>query len=114
MKVAIIGSRGLTVKNFDEYLPPETSEIVSGAAVGIDRCAAEYAKAKGLKLTEFLPDYAKFGRGAPLRRNIEILKYCDFCLAFHDGRSRGTAYVIKNCKKLNVPMKVVLLEESPK
>lgn len=30
MKVAVIGSRGLTVRNLEKYLPEETTEIVSG------------------------------------------------------------------------------------
>lgn len=29
MKVAVIGSRGLEVKNLEKYLPEQTSEIVS-------------------------------------------------------------------------------------
>ena len=39
MKVAVVGSRGLTVRNLKKYLPEETTEIVSGGARGIDRCA---------------------------------------------------------------------------
>ena len=66
MKLAIIGSRNLTVTNLEDYIPPETTEIVSGGAKGIDTCAGEYAHAHGLPLTEFLPDYARYKRGAPL------------------------------------------------
>ena len=55
MKVAVIGSRNLTVENLGQYLPEETTEIVSGGAKGMDTCAREYAIANGLKLTEFLP-----------------------------------------------------------
>lgn len=36
MKVAVIGSRNLTVDNLGDYLPSETTEIVSGGAIGID------------------------------------------------------------------------------
>ena len=53
MKVAIIGSRSLTVQNLGEYLPQGVTEIVSGGAKGIDACAREYAHQAGLKLTEF-------------------------------------------------------------
>ena len=58
MKVAVIGSRGLTVENLGDYLPQATDEIVSGGAKGIDACAREYAEKAGLRLTEFLPDYS--------------------------------------------------------
>ena len=35
MKVAIVGSRNLTVSDLKKYLPKETTEIVSGGAQGI-------------------------------------------------------------------------------
>lgn len=106
MKVAIIGSRGLEVSDFSPYLPEGTTEIVSGGAIGIDRCARRYAQSHGLKLTEFLPDYDTYGRRAPLLRNLTIIDYSDLVLAFWDGQSRGTRFVIENCKKKNKPVKV--------
>lgn len=106
MKVAVIGSRGLTVKELGKYLPAEVTEIVSGGAKGVDTSAREYAVAKGIKLTEFLPEYGKYGRSAPLRRNITIIEYADLVLAFWDGKSRGTKFVIDYCKRIGVPVKV--------
>ena len=106
MRVAVIGSRGLHVDHLEDYLPEGVTEIVSGGARGIDACAKDYALRHGLKLTEFLPEYEKYGRGAPLRRNITIIEYADFVLAFWDGRSRGTKYVIDNCQKRNIPVAV--------
>ncbi len=108
MKVAIIGSRNLGVIGLENFLPENVTEIVSGGARGIDTCAREYAQANGIKLTEFLPDYSRYGRGAPLKRNLEIIAYADVVLAFWDGKSHGTKYVIDNCKKQNVPIKVYL------
>ncbi len=99
MKVAVIGSRGIGNINLEEYLPEGTTEIVSGGARGVDTCARKYARERGIPLTEFLPDYESFGRGAPLRRNIEIIDYADLVLAFWDGQSRGTQFVIENCRK---------------
>lgn len=108
MKVAIIGSRDLYIQDFSAYLPPETTEIVSGGARGIDRCARHYAQNHGLKLTEFLPDYEVFGRSAPIRRNVTIIEYSDLVLAFWDGRSHGTKFVIERCKELNKPIKIFI------
>ena len=113
MKVAIIGSRGLIVEDFSAYLPPETTEIVSGGARGIDTCARNFAQANGIKLTEFLPEYSMFGRNAPLYRNIQIIMYSDMVLAFHDGSSRGTKFVIDNCRRLGVPVEIILLTAHP-
>ena len=48
MKIAVVGSRTLSVLNLEEYLPRECTEIVSGGARGIDSCAANFAKKKGL------------------------------------------------------------------
>ncbi len=108
LKVAVIGSRGLTVDNLQEFLPADTDEIVSGGAAGIDTSAAQYAREKGLRLTEFLPDYAAYGRAAPIKRNDQIIAYCDRVVAFWDGSSRGTQYVITQCKKLNKPIQVFM------
>ena len=109
MKVAVIGSRGLSVDDLGDYLPEETTEIVSGGAKGIDTCAKEYALRHGLKLTECLPEYSRYGRGAPLKRNITIIENADLVLAFWDGTSRGTKYVIDNCNKRNIPIEVHVL-----
>ncbi len=67
MRVAVIGSRGLQVDHLENYLPEGVTEIVSGGAKGIDTCAKNYALLHGLKLTEFLPEYSRYGRGAPCK-----------------------------------------------
>lgn len=101
MKVAVIGSRSLSVPNLEKYLPEGTTEIVSGGARGVDTSARLYAQAHGLKLTEFLPDYNRYGRRAPLVRNLDIVDYADEVVAFWDGQSRGTMHVVKRCKEIN-------------
>ena len=106
MRVAVIGSRGLQVNDLGKYLPDEVTEIISGGARGVDTSAREYAMEHGLKLTEYLPEYNKYGRSAPLKRNITIIENADLVLAFWDGSSRGTKYVIDNCKKRNIPLKI--------
>lgn len=110
MKVAVIGSRGLSVGDLGRYLPENTTEIVSGGAKGVDTSAREYALAHGIKLTEFLPEYTRFGRSAPLKRNITIIEYSDIVLAFWDGKSRGTKFVIDNCRKFGVEVRVYIMD----
>lgn len=111
MKVAIIGSRDFWVEDFGKYLPENVSEIVSGGARGIDSAARQYAQKNHIKLTEFLPDYAQFGNRAPLLRNLEIIDYSDLILAFWDGQSHGTRFVIENCRKQGKPCKIFLAKK---
>lgn len=108
MRIAVIGSRNLTVSDLGKYLPDTVTEIVSGGAKGIDLCAKEYALAHNIALKEFLPDYKKYGRSAPLHRNLEIIQYADMVIAFWDGTSHGTKYVIQECKKMQKPLRLFL------
>ena len=110
MRIAVIGSRNLEIKNIGEYMSKDCDEIVSGGAKGVDSSAAEFAREKGILLTEFFPNYEKYGRGAPIVRNKQIVDYSDEVIAFWDGKSRGTLSVIKYCEKIGVPCKVVLCE----
>lgn len=111
MKVAVIGSRGITVDNLEDYLPEDVTEIVTGGAKGVDTCAEEYALAHNIKLTKFLPEYSKYRKSAPLKRNIQIIEYSDLVLAFWDGSSHGTKYVIDNCNKLDTTVKIIYCEK---
>ncbi len=115
MKIAIVGSRNLKVNNLRKYLPKNVTEIVSGGAKGVDTSAKEYADAYGLKFKEFLPEYEKYGRRAPLVRNDLIIDYADVVIAFWDGKSKGTKYVIDRCKKVNKDIKIyVKINVKPK
>lgn len=113
MKLAIIGSRSLNIPNLGDYLPANVTEIISGGAKGVDTAVREYAIAHSIKLTEILPKYAKYGRAAPLKRNLNIIQTADQVLAFWDGRSHGTKYVIDNCKKYDVPITVHMIGALP-
>lgn len=111
MKFAVIGSRTIHVADLGKYLPEGCTEIVSGGAIGVDRSAAEFAAKNALKLTEFLPQYDKYGRGAPIQRNKQVVEYADAVLAFWDGKSKGTFSVIQYCEKTGKPCTVILLSE---
>ena len=113
MKIAVVGSRGLSVKDLAQYLPAYATELVSGGAKGIDACAREYACQTGMKLTEFLPDYRRYGRAAPLHRNLEIIAYADAVIAFWDGQSRGTRFVIGECERRGKKVTVYRRPQKP-
>ena len=99
MKVAIVGSRTMVVL-LSEYIPEGATEIISGGARGVDTCARMYAETNGIPYREFRPDYLKYGRKAPIIRNNSIIEAADLVLAFWDGRSRGTKYMIDKCQEL--------------
>lgn len=104
MKVAVIGSRTFTnkkqlfatLKNLKRYGAPseEISLIVSGGAVGADYFAEAFAKDNGIDSLIFRPEYSRYGRNAPLKRNLKIIDAADIVVAFWDGTSRGTKHGI--------------------
>ncbi len=81
--------------------------IVSGGAKGADTYAREFAERKGIKFIEFLPDYKRYGRSAPLVRNRLIIDCCDEVLAFWDGKSKGTKYTIDYAERKGKPIKII-------
>ena len=109
MRVAVVGSRTLCVENWGKYLPPNTDIIISGGAKGIDQSVGAYARSHGITLKEFLPEYDKYGKRAPLLRNISIIENADLVLAFWDGKSRGTEFVIDMCRARSIPIQVFLM-----
>ena len=107
MKIGIVGSRNSTIDNISIYIPNQCTEIVSGGALGIDRCARIYAQKNKIKLTEFLPQYDLYGKIAPIIRNKQIIEYSDEILAFWDGKSKGTFFVINHCNKVGKKCSVI-------
>ena len=99
MKVAIIGSRSVTAIDLDALVPPGATEILSGGAKGVDTLARLWAESRGLPGTELRPDYARYGRAAPLKRNVLLVQSADLVLAIWDGVSPGTAFTIAECSR---------------
>lgn len=110
MILGIAGSRSLNHPLPDELMPPYIDEIISGGAKGIDTCARKYAIENRIRITEVIPEYELYGRLAPLKRNDIIIKLCDMMYIFWDGKSRGSAYVIKKCIEMKKPYKVFIFE----
>ena len=110
MKLLIAGSRNLTDINLEKYIPNDVDLIISGGAKGIDTLAENYADKKGISKLIMRPKYELYGKGAPLKRNEEMIKIADQVLVFWDGKSRGTRFTIDKAKKQNKPVNVVIFE----
>lgn len=106
-RLAIVGSRDCPPIDITPHLPFIPDTIVSGGAKGADTFAKEYAIKNNIPFVEFLPQYDKYGRQAPIMRNIQIVENCDYLLAFWNGISRGTKFTIDYASKQGVPFKVV-------
>ena len=111
MKIAIIGSRNVKLISLEKYVS-QNDEIISGGAKGVDACAAEYARANSIKLTEFLPQYEIYGRAAPIVRNKKIVEYADKVIAFWDGSSKGTLSVINYAEKAGKTCEIIICEQN--
>ena len=108
MKLLIVGSRDICDFLLDPYLPPNTTLIISGGARGVDRLAEDLADRKGISKLILRPDYRRYGRGAPLRRNREMVDLADRVLVIWNGTSRGSAETLAYAKKMGKPVQVVL------
>lgn len=110
MRVAIIGSKSCTVKNFGEYLPEQVEEIVSGGNKGVETNARMYAAVHDIAFLEYLPVYRVYGERAPMKRNERIVQRADLVLIFWDGECRETAYSLKYARKLGKEVRVISVE----
>jgi len=110
VRVAIVGSRhGADLEMVEHYVwgLPAGTIIVSGGAAGVDRTAVLYAKRCGYEVTEWKPEYDKYGKRAPLVRNASIVNDCDRLVAFvRHGGSSGTAHVVGLARKAGKPVEV--------
>lgn len=113
IKVAVIGSRNcqnVTVDEVISYIPLNCSKIISGGAQGIDQLAKNAAVQLNIDYEEILPDYKKYGKSAPLKRNEEIAQNSYLVLAFWDLKSKGTAHIIDFCIKNYIPFKIIPIQ----
>ena len=112
MKLLIAGSRGIDDFDISEYMPENVEVIISGGAKGIDTIAEKYADDHGIEKIIIRPDYARYGRAAPIKRNEEMVEIADYVLVIWDGKSRGTKYTADYATKKNKIVKIVLVDEN--
>lgn len=113
-KIAVVGSRSISAFDLSPYIPTDCELIISGGAKGVDTLAEKYALSHEIETLILKPDYERFGRGAPLKRNESMIQQADMVLAVWNGKSRGTAYSIEYAKKQGKPVQVITITEQTK
>lgn len=118
----VVGSRsftdyGLLSSKLDLLLQNQVKagrkiHIVSGGANGADHLAAEYAADHNYELHIFPAEWAIYGRKAGYIRNEQMHQFiAGFehrgCVAFWDGKSRGTQHSFELAEKYNNNLRVI-------
>lgn len=110
MKLLIVGSRGIKDFDLNKYIPEDTDLIISGGAKGVDSLAEKYADDRKISKLILRPNYKRYGRYAPLKRNEKMVELCDFALIIWDGVSSGTKYSLEYAQKLE--KQIILIDIS--
>lgn len=103
-RIAIVGSRSINDLELLENiwkqlnLPYKDVTIVSGGAIGVDSNGADFSDKYGIPIIVFKPNWARYGKSAGFKRNEDIIKNCDICIAIWDGKSQGTKHSMDLCK----------------
>lgn len=106
MRVIIAGSRFITDYELVVKAVKESgfdiTEVVCGAANGVDSLGERYAKENGIKLSYFYADWKGLGKLAGNKRNEQMGNYGEALIAVWDGKSKGTKHMIALAKKKNL------------
>jgi hypothetical protein len=115
MKVIIAGSRNLVdIKDVEDAIKTsgfEITEVVSGAAKGVDHNGEVWAKKNGIRVKQFHANWNKHGRTAGYVRNQEMADYAEGLIAVWDGESNGTRDMIRRARKLGLVVHVYTPEK---
>ena len=109
MKVLIAGSRSIGEYDLSLVVPSDVELIISGGASGIDALAEKFADAHKISKLILRPNYKKYKRAAPLKRNEIMIDFADMVIVIWDGVSKGSLYTIEYAKKKNKSLKVITI-----
>lgn len=111
--VCICGSRSINYLNLDVYLDKyNIGQVISGGANGVDTLAENWAKKNSLDFIAFLPQYDIYGgKYAPLKRDCDMVDYCDELVCFWDGKSHGAKYTMDYAAKNGIPVYLHIIED---
>lgn len=99
MKTIVAGSREITDPILVEIAIAscgwQISMLIHGAARGVDTMAEDWAVANGVPVFSFPANWDAFGKKAGMIRNRQMAMNADALVAVWDGKSRGTANMIR-------------------
>jgi len=111
VSLAIIGGRDFGNMNiFNKAMNPYIGKVglvVSGAAPGADSIGERWADFHKIPKLVFPADWDRYKKAAGFIRNAHIASNCNACIAFWDGKSRGTKSTIDLCESKGIPVKIV-------
>ena len=96
--------------HLESELGRSVTEIVSGKAQGIDTVGEAWAISNGIKVSEFPAEW-DLGKHAALLRNAEMAEYADAALVIWDGKSKGSADMLKQMHRLAKPVAIYEMEK---
>jgi hypothetical protein len=116
MRLIIAGSRSITsfevvVKSVEEAISKhnwQVTEVVSGAAKGVDRYGEEWAKQADIPVRIFKPDW-KRGRGAGFANNKMMAEYADAAVIVRVSDSSGSQQMAETMRRLGKPFYEVVI-----
>jgi len=90
MKTIIAGGRDYLLTDEDiqklDKIKSEITEVVSGAAKGVDACGELWGRQNNLPIKMFPADWKSYGKRAGYLRNKQMAKYADACVLFQGGK----------------------------
>lgn len=105
MRTIIAGSRGTTKTQVYEAMrscPWKHEIILSGRAKGADRAGEDWAYKNGLFVEPHPADWKEHGRIAGVVRNERMAQIADALVLVWDGKSPGSAHMLKAAKRHNL------------
>ncbi len=108
MKVAIVGKKDCRARESQLVgLLTNAEELFIDKNCSIGAWAKGYAKTHRIQLTEFFPNYEKYGRAAPLLMNKEMIERADKIIILFDGNAKGSLSAIHYAKRAHKEYEVL-------
>jgi hypothetical protein len=90
MKTIIAGGRDYLLQDDDvsklDSIKDQITQVVSGAAKGVDACGELWARQNNIPIKMFPADWKSYGKKAGYLRNKQMAEYADACVLFCGGK----------------------------